>query len=167
MVTKTTPFSPQQDFDVGALYAGNYLKADDLDGKTYTAIIVGVETVEIAQTDGSVHRKAAVTLQGWPAKLVLNKTNSAVVVAAYGRRSGGLINRPLEVYPDTTLFNGRPVQCIRVRIPRPTASATAFPGSALVAPAPAAMAPAAAPSAQGAMLPPIATAADVTDDLPY
>ena len=29
-----TPFT-QQSFDIGALYAGNYLKADDLEGKAY------------------------------------------------------------------------------------------------------------------------------------
>jgi len=170
MVTKTTPFSPQQDFDVGALYAGNYVKAADLNGKTYTATIVGVETVEIQETDGSVRRRAVVTLQDWPAKLLLNKTNSDVIVAAYGRMSTDWINRLLELYPHTTPFNGRTVPCYRVRIPRPAAPAAAFPGSAPVAPvAPiqAAIAPAAAPAAQAAMPPPTVTAAERTDDIQY
>ena len=29
----------QQGFDVGALYAGNYIKADDLNGQTFSAVI--------------------------------------------------------------------------------------------------------------------------------
>ena len=156
----TTPFSQQQNFDVGALYTGTYVKADDLNGKTYGAIIAGVGRVEVPETDGSVRQRAAVVLQGWPAKLLLNKTNFETIAASYGRQSAGWIGKPLEVYPDTTSFSGRTVPCVRVRVPRPAAPATAFPSSAPVAPAP-------PPSAQAAMQPPIATVAELTNDIPY
>jgi hypothetical protein len=123
------PFTPQQDFDVGSLYAGQYLKADDLGGRTYTAIIVAVERVEIPEQDGAVRPKAAVTLKDWPARLLCNKTNAETIAAAYGRQSAGWLGKPIEVYPDTTVFGGRSVPCVRVRVPRPAAPATAVPGS--------------------------------------
>src|SRR4051812_13619857 len=123
MNIKATPFSQPQDFDVGALYAGTYVKAGDLNGKTYSAIISGVERVEIPETDGSVRPKAAVALQGWQAKLLLNKTNFEAIAASYGRQSAGWVGKTLEVYPDTTSFSGRTVPCVRVRVPRPIAAA--------------------------------------------
>ena len=64
------PTAPQANFDVGSLYAGNFLKADDLNGQSYLATIQSVERVEIPETDGSIKPKAAVTLQGWPARLL-------------------------------------------------------------------------------------------------
>ena len=111
--------------------SGTYLKADDLAGKTYTATIAAVERVEIAEENGAVRPKAAVQLQGWPAKLLLNKTNFETIAGAYGRQSAGWLGKPLEVYPDTTLFGGRSVPCVRVRVPRPAAPPAAIPGAAL------------------------------------
>ena len=87
------------------------------------AIIAGVERVEIAEQNGAVRPKAAVQMQGWPAKLLLNKVNFETIAGAYGRQSAGWLGKPLEVYPDTTLFGGRSVPCIRVRVPRPAATA--------------------------------------------
>ena len=170
------PMAPQQNFDIGALYSGTYLKADDLAGQTYAATIAGVERVEIPETDGSIRPKAAVALQGWPTKLLLNKTNFEMIAGAYGRQSAGWIGKPLEVYPDTTLFGGRSVPCIRVRVPRPAAPPAAIPGAAPAAAVPAAApaappappAPAAPMPAQPGLLPPSMTAAaDFTDDIPY
>ena len=129
MNTQQTPFTQAQSFDVGTLYAGIYLKADDLAGKTYTATIAAVERVEIAEENGAVRPKAAVQLQGWPAKLLLNKTNFETIAGAYGRQSAGWLGKPLEVYPDTTLFGGRSVPCVRVRVPRPAAPPAAIPGA--------------------------------------
>ena len=159
----TTPFSQQQNFDVGALYAGTYVKADDLNGKTYNAVIGGVERVEIPETDGSIRPKAAVALQGWPAKLLLNKTNFETIAGAYGRQSAGWIGKQLEVYPDTTSFSGRTVPCVRVRIPPPAAPAVSFAGRSPVAPALAVPLPAAALPG----VPAATTVADLTSDLPY
>jgi hypothetical protein len=131
-----TPSAPQDNFDVGALYVGTYVKADDLNGQTYAATIAAVERVEIAEENGAVRPKAAVQLQNWPAKLLLNKTNFETIASAYGRHSSGWLGKPLEVYPDTTVFNGRSVSCVRVRVPRLAAPVAAVPGVGLpVAPA--------------------------------
>jgi hypothetical protein len=165
MNTPQTPFTQQQSFDVGTLYAGTYLKADDLAGKTYTATIVVVERVEIAEENGAVRPKAAVQLQGWPAKLLLNKTNFETIASTYGRQSAGWIGKQIEVYPDTTLFGGRSVPCVRVRVPRPAAALAAIPG-AVAAPAAPTSAPAAALPDASAM-PPLMAAADFTNDVPY
>ena len=155
------PGAPPQDFDVGALYNGAYLKASDLNGQTFTAVIGAVEPVEIPEPDGSMRKKAAVTLQGWPMKLLLNRTNFEAIAAGYGRRSAGWSGKPIEIFPDTVAFNGRSVACTRVRVPRPAAPGAALPGI------PGAAAPAAALPGQASMLPPIATVAVLTDDIPY
>jgi len=163
--------TPQADFDIGALYAGHYLKADDLGGKTYAATIVAVERVDIPEQDGSVRPKAAVALHGWPAKLLLNKTNFEAIATAYGRQSAGWLGKPLEVYPDTTLFGGRSVPCVRVRVPRPAAPAAAIPGMTSPA-APAAAIPdttslAAPPAPAASQPPPQMTVGELSDDIPY
>ncbi len=165
-----TPFTQQENFDVGALYAGTYLKADDLAGKTYTATIVAVERVEIPETDGSIKPKAAVQLQGWPAKLMLNKTNFETIAGAYGRQSAGWLGKRLEVYPDQTFFGGKSVACVRVRVPRSGAPVAAVLGSAppatLMASTAASTTPA-LPVEPQAMLPPLMTTTDFIDDVPY
>ena len=67
-------------------------------------MIAAVERVEIPEQDGSVRLKAALVLQGWPAKLLLNKTNFETLAAAYGRQSAGWLGKPLEVFPATALL---------------------------------------------------------------
>lgn len=170
MDTSKTPFTQLQNFDVGTLYAGTYLKADDLAGKTYVATIAAVERVEIPEESGAVRPRAAVQLQGWPAKLLLNKTNFESIAKAYGRQSAGWIGKPLEVYPDSVLFGGRMVACIRVRVTRPAVPAAAPPGdgrpdapSATTAAPPAS----AAPGETSATVAPLMPASDFVDDLPY
>lgn len=117
-------------FDVGALYTGTYVKAADIGERRYSAIIAAVDPVEIAELDGRVKKRAAVTLQDWPAKLLLNKTNYETIARGYGRQSAAWVGRPLEVFADVTSFNGRSVACVRVHVPPSpaTASATATPG---------------------------------------
>ena len=166
-MSSPTPYAPQQDFDVGSLYAGIYLKTDDLGGRTYMAIIAGVERVEIAEQNGAVRPKAAVQMQGWPAKLLLNKVNFETIAGAYGRQSAGWLGKPLEVYPDTTLFGGRSVPCIRVRVPRPAATAGPIPGGALPATSPVAPAAPAVPVTAAVTLPPLMTTTDFENDVPY
>lgn len=129
----TNSMNQQQDFDVGTLYAGNYVNAGDLNGQTYTAVILGVEKVEIPETDGRMREKAALTLKGWSSKLLLNKTNFEVIASTYGRQSSGWIGRQIEVYPGTTSFSGRTVACVRVRIQSASAPTDAFPGSSALA----------------------------------
>jgi hypothetical protein len=161
-----TRYTPQQDFDVGSLYAGTYVKADDLSGNTYSATVTAVERVEIPEDDGSTRPKAAVTLQGWPAKLLLNKTNFETIAAAYGRQSAGWLGKTIEVYPDTTLFGGRSVPCVRVRVPRPAAPVSAVPGG--TSPPLVALPAAAAPGPTPAPLsPPTSPLGAMVGDIPY
>ena len=131
------------------------------------AIIAGVERVEIAEQNGAVRQKAAVQLQGWPAKLLLNKVNFETIANAYGRQAAGWIGKQIEVHPDTTVFNGRSVPCIRVRVPRPAAPAAAIPGGALPATSLEAPAASAVPVAAAATLPPLMTTTDFENDVPY
>lgn len=157
----------QQSFDVGALYSGTFLKAADLGGQSYLATIKAVERVEIAAADGSVRTRAALVLDGWVPKLVLNKTNFETIAAAYGRQSGGWIGKQIEVYPDITMFNGKPVEGVRVRVQRPAALAAATPSN-VVAPrsSTTALAPQGGPTV-AAPSPSSPANGDLVDDLPY
>ena len=135
-------------------------------------VLTAIEQMEFPRQGGGVQTKAVLTLQGWPAQLVLNKTNFEVLAAAYGRQAAGWLGKPIEVYPDTTFFSGRLVPCVRVRVPRPAAPMAAVPGMAPAAPAASRMAvpnaaPAQAPTGQAEQLPPLMTAGEMTDDIPY
>ena len=173
-----TPFAPQANFDIGALYAGQYLKADDLGGKTYAATIAAVERVEIPEQDGSVRPKAAVTLQGWPAKLLLNKTNFETIAAAYGRQirwldrqaDRGVPGHHAVRWPHGAVHPGAGAAAGSTASGRSRRAAPAAPMAPTAASHTAAAAAAVAGSdapAQAPLLPPLMTAADFADDIPY
>jgi hypothetical protein len=49
--------------------------------------------------------------------LVLNKTNATKLSAAYGDETDEWAGKDVILYPDQATFQGRVVDCIRVRVP--------------------------------------------------
>ena len=56
--------------------------------------------------------------------LVLNKTNSKVIIQAYGDDTDGWEGQPLILFPAMVDMRGDTVEAIRVRAPKPAAAAT-------------------------------------------
>ena len=63
--------------------------------------------------------------------MILNKTNAGLLAAALGDETDHWRGKQVELYPDRTMFSGRMVECIRVRVPRDAAPAQPAPAPAL------------------------------------
>jgi hypothetical protein len=113
---------------ISAAFPSNYLKAADLNDRNVKVVMDRVEMEDI----GGDH-KPILYFQGKEKGLVLNKTNSNNISAAYGDDTDGWTDHELILYPAMTDFQGKTVPCIRVRAPtakdRPQAAARPAPRS--------------------------------------
>lgn len=97
-------------------FPSNYLKAADLNGR---AVKVTIADCQLEHLDDE--QKPVIRFQGKQKGMVLNRTNAGVIAAALGEETGGWVGREVELYPDRTMFQGRMVDCLRVRVPAPPA----------------------------------------------
>jgi hypothetical protein len=97
---------------ISAAFPSNYLKAADLNDRNVKVVMDRVEMEDI----GGDH-KPILYFQGKEKGLVLNKTNSNNISAAYGDDTDGWSAQELVLYPAMTDFQGKTVPCIRVRAP--------------------------------------------------
>ena len=95
------------------VFPSKYLKAGDLDGKTVPVTISHIEMQEVGQGDV----KPVMFFAGKEKGLVLNKTNGGVIAHRLGPEMDNWKDSVVEIYPDTTMFSGKVVDCIRLRFP--------------------------------------------------
>jgi len=94
--------------------AGNYLT-----GKGWPPnkdVTVTIASVEIAHLEGE-DPKPALSFKGKDKQLLLNKTNAATLVDAYGDEMDNWIGKPITIFRMMVTFQGQPVPALRVRIP--------------------------------------------------
>ena len=89
-----------------------WLSAPDLKGKE---IKVTIERAKVEEV-GDSHKLVAY-FAGKEKGLALNKTNARMIAESYGRDSDDWTGKDIIMYPTKTEFQGRMVDCIRVRIP--------------------------------------------------
>jgi hypothetical protein len=92
--------------------AGEHLRALDLNGQAVQAQISAV-TVK----DFDEGQKLVLGFVGRDQTLVLNKTNTNVVIDLYGGETDDWIGRVVEVYPTRVDFGGKQVDALRLRPP--------------------------------------------------
>ena len=97
---------------ISAAFPSNYLKAADLNDRN---VKVTMDRVEMEDIGGD--HKPILYFQGKDKGLVLNKTNSNNISAAYGDDTDEWRGCELVLYPAMTDFQGKTVPCIRVRAP--------------------------------------------------
>lgn len=97
-------------------FPSNYVKAQDLQGRTVTATIA-----DCRMEDFGGEEKPVLYFQGKEKGLVLNKTNASAIVSAYGDETTAWAGRPVELFVARVMFQGRMVDGIRVRVPAPAA----------------------------------------------
>ena len=102
--------------DIDAAFPSLYLKSSDLQGRNIPVVIDRVEIEELGFGRDKDH-KPVVYFQKSKKGLVLNKTNSNTIKAAYGRDTDGWIGKPLVLFPAMVDFAGDTVEAIRVRVP--------------------------------------------------
>lgn len=103
---------------IDEIYAGKWLKSEQLQGKKHTVTIEAWRVAEFAQDDGSTKKQIALKFSGKSAELALNQTNANAIAAALGTRQlNDWIGQHIIIYPTTTSFGNKTVPCIRVEDP--------------------------------------------------
>lgn len=128
--------------DYRTMFDANWLYAYNLDGRDVTLTIAEVEAVEVENQQQKKSKKPRILFRELLAKndkrgLLLNKTNGAAIAGLYGVKTEAWIGKRITLYPTTTQFGRKEVECIRIRPTKPPEKAA--PGSvtaAVQAPAP-------------------------------
>ena len=113
--------------NINDAFSGSFLKAGDLKGKDVTLTITKVEMTKVGEDE-----KAVVQFAGTDRSLVLNKINASVISDQLGPETDTWTGKTIVLFPTTTEFAGRVVDCIRVR-PAAVAVAPAAPAPLAVA----------------------------------
>lgn len=95
------------------LFPSRFLKAADILHREVPCIIAAVAVEEMG--DGA--RKPCLAFKGKQKLVVLNRLNSETLAGAYGRDTAGWVGKPVVLVTEKVLFQGRPVDAIRLRIP--------------------------------------------------
>lgn len=101
---------------IGQAFPSKYLKAADLAGKSHALSILGVKIENVGGADNE-EDKPVMYFNGKQKGVVLNRTNAMAVAAKYGDDTESWVDKDVLVYPDTVMFQGKLVDCIRMRIP--------------------------------------------------
>jgi len=104
---------------ITSAFPSKYLKCSDLNGMEVACTISRVE-VENVGGQGDEEEKPVLYLTGKTKGVVLNRTNAMTIAGKYGEDTDGWVNKPIVIYPDQTMFQGRMVDCIRMRVPAAT-----------------------------------------------
>jgi len=97
--------------DMNQAFPSDYLKASDLKGADITVTMDRVEMHELGSEE-----KPILYFKGTDKGLVLNKTNTRTIMDIYGPESQEWAGNKIVLFPTQTDFQGRQVQCIRVKI---------------------------------------------------
>lgn len=103
---------------------GDFIKADDLQGKTVRLTISEVGTHDFAKAGEKEDLKIALSFEGKEKRLTLNITNAKIISKEHGDDTDGWVGKQIKIYPTTTDFGDqKDVPCIRVLAPMPEESA--------------------------------------------
>lgn len=94
---------------ISSLYDSKYLKAEDLRGK---AVTVRIEKVELNELQGKVG--VILAFVDRRKQLRLNKTNALALSKVLGDDTGNWKGATIELTPSQTMFQGKPVEAIRI-----------------------------------------------------
>ena len=97
---------------ISSAFPSKYLKASDLDGKQVKVVMSHVEMEDI----GGDHRPVLYFV-GKEKGVVLNKTNSNAIAAAFGDDTDNWQNGELVLFEAMVDFQGKTTPAIRCRVP--------------------------------------------------
>jgi len=105
------------------MFPSKYAKVSDLGGRPRNARIAGLTMEKM----GNGEMKPVVNFMGSSKALVLNKTNGSVLRELYGANTADWRGKTIQLFPTTTEFGGKRVECIRLRAPQFDAEPQAVP----------------------------------------
>ena len=107
---------------ISSAFPSKYLRAVDLPKDEDVKVTIDhVQIEDVAGNHDPDDERPVLFFQGKSRGLVLNKTNSNLIVGEYGDETDDWIGKPLLLYATETEFQGKRVPCIRVRIPKDAA----------------------------------------------
>lgn len=105
-------------------FPSNFLKAEDLDGKSVVVVISGVEFDTIGK-DSKEGKKLILSFRGKEKKMVVNKTNAKTIEKLYGDDTDGWIGKTIKLVTREVEFQGDVVWALRVSLEKPAGVAPA------------------------------------------
>jgi len=115
-------------------FPSKWLKAADLEGQQR---LVTIESVRLEAVEEGKPAKPVIALRGLTQGLVLNKTNANTLAGFLGDDTDTWSGKKIVLFPTQAEFQGKVVDCIRVRQPKPQPQQAAPAAAAKPAPAPA------------------------------
>lgn len=103
--------------NINNVFESDYLKAADLEDKPHLATITKVDL----ETMRDNSEKLLVSFEEWEKGLLLNVTNANNIAAFCGPETDDWIGKQIVLFPTWVDFQGRSVEAIRVRAPKPKA----------------------------------------------
>lgn len=117
------------------MFPSKWLSAADLPDDGVVVQIIGIDQERVGQGQDA-EDKWILSFKGAKKGLVLNKVNTNIIAKLYGDDTDEWEGKLIHLYPTETEYQGKMVDCIRVRTKAPTPKAKA--GAAKTpAPAPA------------------------------
>ncbi|KKM68111.1 hypothetical protein LCGC14_1464250 [marine sediment metagenome] len=110
-------------------YSGNTLKAQDLGSNEFPLTINSYQIQDVGGKGESKDTKAVLSFKEAKKGFVLNKTNANTIASMYGPEMDHWIGKKITLFATQTDFAGKPVPCIRVKLPQSPAASVAFPPS--------------------------------------
>lgn len=99
-------------------FPSNFLKADDLNGKSVVVTISEIEFDKIGKEDKT--KKIILSFRGKDKKMAVNKTNATTISKLYGDDTDGWIGKPIKLVSREVEFQGETVWALRVSLEKPT-----------------------------------------------
>jgi len=97
------------------LHPSDYVSAVELKGRDVTVTVKDVIREDLRMQGGKSERKPVVLFVETPKKLVLNKTNAAIIADLHGTEAKAWAGKKITLYPTKTRCGSQTVDCIRVR----------------------------------------------------
>lgn len=95
------------------MFPSKWLKADDLQNRTITVTVDGIELEEVEQ---GKPKRPVLYFVGKDKGLVLNKTNASMIAAFHGDDTDGWRGKELKLRSEKVSFRGDIVDAIRVHV---------------------------------------------------
>lgn len=105
--------------NINQVFPSKYLKESDLQDKE---VPVKIDHIAMESINENEDPKPVLYFLGKQKGLVCNKTNAMTISVAYGDETDEWHGKDIILHPDTTMFGGKMVKCIRLRVPRVTAT---------------------------------------------
>ena len=101
--------------DYRKCYDKDYLYHYDLEGRNVTVAIRKATAGKVTGTGGKSSKKPVIYFEGHDKGLALCVTNGKTIAAMYGNDMDAWIGKRITLFPTTTEFGGKTVECIRIR----------------------------------------------------